>query len=61
MADGTHLVFVWTPSGYVLQEREGDLPEVGSTVEIDGRQQRVSKIGPSPYPADGRACAYLQG
>ena len=61
MNDGSHLVFVWTPNGYVLQERLGELPEVGSQVEIDGRSGRVSKIGPSPYPGDRRACVYLQG
>ena len=61
MNDGSHLVFVWTPNGYVLQERYGELPEVGSQVEIDGQTVRVSKIGPSPYPGDRRACVYLQG
>lgn len=61
MNDGSHLVFVWTPNGYVLQERHGELPEVGSQVEIDGRTERVTKIGPSPYPGDRRACVYLQG
>jgi hypothetical protein len=61
MSDGRHLVFVWTPNGYVLQEREGELPEVGSHVEIDGRTERVTKIGPSPHPGDSRPCAYLQG
>ena len=34
MNDGSHLVFVWTPNGYVLQERHGELPEVGSQVEV---------------------------
>jgi hypothetical protein len=60
MAD-THLIFVWTTAGYRLQEQQGDLPEVGSTVEVEGRPQLVSKIGPSPYPGDARPCAYLQG
>ncbi|MGE5689533.1 MAG: hypothetical protein ACM33B_03150 [Pseudomonadota bacterium] len=59
--EGKHLVFVWSPTGYELREREGDLPEVGSTIEIDGRTERVTKIGPSPYPGDDRPCAYLQG
>ena len=54
-----HLLFVWKPSGYELVEREGDPPSVGATVEIDGRAQRVSKIGPSPLPGDGRRCGYL--
>ncbi len=60
MADG-HLLFVWKPTGYVLEERDGELPLVGSEVELDGdERQKVSKIGPSPLPGDSRRCAYLQ-
>ena len=64
MADGggKYLLFVWKPTGYVLEERDGDPPVVGSEVELDGDEsQRVSKIGPSPLPGDSRPCAYLQG
>ena len=61
MNGGTHLIFVWTPNGYELQEREGDPPEVGSQVEVADRPQRVLKIGPSPLPGDSRPCVYLQG
>lgn len=61
MAEGTYLLFVWTPGGYELQEREGEPPPVGSEVELDGRAERVSKIGASPLPGDQRPCAYLQG
>ena len=58
----THLLFVWRPSGYILEEREGEPPAVGSEVELaDGGRERVSKIGPSPLPGDARRCAYLQG
>ena len=60
MGDG-HLLFVWKPSGYVLVERDGEPPELGAQVELDGeRPQRVSKIAPSPLPGDDRPCAYLQ-
>ena len=59
MADGTHLLFIWSPGGYELQEREGEPPAVGSEVELDGRTERVTKIGASPLPGDGRPCAYL--
>jgi hypothetical protein len=54
-----YLVFVWSPSGYTLHERSGDLPEVGSEVEDGERRFRVTKIAPSPLPGDARSCAYL--
>jgi hypothetical protein len=54
-----HLLFVWKPSGYELVERDGEPPGVGETIDVDGRGQRVTKIGPSPLPGDGRPCAYL--
>jgi hypothetical protein len=61
MAGGTHLLFVWTPTGYRLEERDGEPPAVDDEVELDGRRERVSKIGPSPLAGDQRPCAYLQG
>lgn len=65
MADGNgsgggHLLFVWSPTGWTLQEREGDVPRVGETVEDADRMLRISKIGPSPLPGDRRPCAYTQ-
>ena len=55
-----YLLFVWKPSGYELQEAEGDVPGVGSEVERDDQKLRVSKVAPSPLPGDDRLCAYLQ-
>lgn len=55
-----HLLFVWRPTGYRLEERDGEPPAVGSEVEVEEGAQRVGKIGPSPLPADSRLCAYLQ-
>jgi hypothetical protein len=60
MADG-YLLFVSTPQGYQLHEREGDAPAVGSEVDEDGTRFRVAKVGPSPLPGDARICVYLQG
>jgi hypothetical protein len=57
----TYLAFVWTPAGYELREEHGALPNVGSTVESDGKRLTVLKVGPSPLPNDRRTCAYLQG
>ena len=54
-----HLLFVWKPSGYELVERDGQAPGVGEWIDVDGRGQRVTKVGPSPLPGDGRPCAYL--
>ena len=61
MAD-QHLLFVSKPTGYELMAREGDPPQVGSTVELDGQGGRwfVSRVSPSPMPMDKRPCAYLQ-
>jgi hypothetical protein len=36
------------------------VPAVGSSVEVDDREEQVIKIGPSPLPNDPRPCAYLQ-
>ena len=58
MADG-HLLFVWKTSGYELREQDGDVPAVGSEIEADGQTLRVTKVGPSPLPRDGRQCAYV--
>jgi hypothetical protein len=57
---GGHLLFLWSPQGYLLQERDGDPPDVGSTLEEGERTFRVSKVGPSPLPGDRRPCAYTQ-
>lgn len=58
MAAG-HLLFVWTPAGYELREREGDAPDLGAEIEEDGHTYTVSKVASSPLPGDSRRCAYL--
>jgi hypothetical protein len=55
-----HLLFVWSPSGWMLRERDGDVPQRGATLEEGDAVLRVSKIGPSPLPGDRRPCAYTQ-
>jgi hypothetical protein len=60
-AGGQYLLFVSKPSGYELVERDGEPPSPGTEVELEeGGRFTVSKLGPSPLPDDGRACAYLQ-
>lgn len=57
----TYLVFVWSPSGYSLQEREGEPPKVGEDVEVGDRRLRVTKVGVSPLPGDQRPCVFSDG
>ena len=56
-----YLIFVWSPAGYELREQEGDPPNVGDEVEVDGRSLRITKVGASPLPGDDRICAYSTG
>jgi hypothetical protein len=54
----SYLLFVWSPAGYELREQEGDPPQVGDEVEVDGRSLLITKVGASPLPDDERVCAY---
>ena len=58
-SDTAHLLFVPSPQGYRLAEVDGPAPEPGAEVERDARRFTVTRVGPSPLPADERACAYL--
>jgi hypothetical protein len=54
-----YLLFVPSPQGYRLEERDGQTPERDERVEIDGTSFIVSRVGASPLPQDLRPCAYL--
>jgi hypothetical protein len=57
-----HLLFVPTPQGYRLLQRNGDAPALGETLELPGICAGgliVAKLSPSPLPHDRRPCAYL--
>jgi hypothetical protein len=56
----SHLLFVWKATGYELEERDGDAPEPGAEVELNGTTMTVAKVAISPLPGDDRRCAYLQ-
>ncbi len=56
-----YLLFAWSPAGYELRERSGELPEVGAELEHDGLELVVTKVGPSPLADDPRPCAYTSG
>jgi hypothetical protein len=58
--DSSYVLFVWSPSGWTLQQREGQPPSVGATIENGDTLLRVSKVGPSPLPGDRRRCALTQ-
>ncbi|HEY3921537.1 MAG TPA: hypothetical protein VGL76_05425 [Gaiellaceae bacterium] len=53
-----YLLFVWSPTGYSVSEREGEPPHVGE--EVEGGLV-ATKIGASPFPGDSRACVYSMG
>ena len=56
----TYVLFVSTPNGYELHERDGDPPAVGAEIEEQQSRFVVTKVAASPLPGDGRRCVYLQ-
>jgi hypothetical protein len=60
-AAGTHLLFVPTPSSYLLVERDGAPPSPGAQVDVHeaGARFCVAKVGSSPFPGEPRPCAFL--
>lgn len=60
MTEEQHLLYVWSPAGYTLEERAGEPPAVGSELNVGEARLLVSKIAASPLPNDPRPCAYLQ-
>ena len=55
------VLFAWSPTGYRLHELDGEPPEPGSEVELDGQRLEIVKLGASPLPGDPRLCAYTAG
>ncbi len=59
----SYVAFVPAGDAYRLVECDGPPPYLGQIVEIDGFEEvmlRVSRLGRSPLPFDGRPCAYLE-
>jgi hypothetical protein len=56
--EATSLVFVPGES-YRLVEAEHQAVRRGDSLELDGEEYVVVRIGPSPLPDDDRRCAYL--
>jgi hypothetical protein len=55
-----HVLFVASPAGYRLHQREGPPPAVGDLVELDEGRFRVLRLGPSPLPGDRRRSAFVE-
>ena len=55
-----HVVFVWSPDGYRLLQRDGPVPDRGATLELDEGVHLVLRLGPSPLPGDRRRCAFVE-
>jgi hypothetical protein len=60
VSDERYLLYVWKTSGYELEERDGELPQIGSKLTMQETSLIVSKIAASPLPNDPRRCVYLQ-
>jgi hypothetical protein len=56
----SYVIFISTPNGYEVREREGEPPSVGAEVEEQSGRFTVAKVAGSPLPGDVRRCAYLQ-
>jgi chromosome segregation ATPase len=55
-----HLRFYMTGSGYELTVGEGPPPRMNTVVDrAEHGSGVVTKLGPSPLPADSRCCAYV--
>ena len=57
----TYLLFVWTPTGYLLREQDGEPPKPGDRVEPTRSTSRSSSSASRPLPGDDRVCAFAQG
>ena len=55
----SHLLFGAGAEGYTLVERDGPPPAAGSTLELDGTVDAVTKLAAGPLPGRRDACAYL--
>jgi hypothetical protein len=60
-APDSHLLFVPTPTRYLLLERDGGPPEPGEELDLPdvGGRLVVVKVGAAPFPGEPRPCAFL--
>jgi hypothetical protein len=55
----THVLFVPTPTRYLLLERQGPPPKAGTELSLSEGNFLVGKVGRAPGPGERRACAFL--
>ncbi|HEX4678351.1 MAG TPA: hypothetical protein VH210_03975 [Gaiellaceae bacterium] len=56
-----HFLFAAGSEGYELFERSGPPPSPAERVELSsGREYRVVRVGPAPFPGAPEGCAYLE-
>ena len=55
----SHVLFVPTPSRYLLLERQGPPPDAGAEVSLSEGSFVVNRVGRAPVPGERRACAFL--
>jgi archaellum component FlaC len=55
----THVLFVPTPTRYLLLERQGPPPDAGTELSLSEGSFLVGKVGRAPVPGERRACAFL--
>jgi hypothetical protein len=55
-----HVLFVPSPEGYRLLERDGAPPIRADLLDIEGNRFSVLRLGPSPLPGDRRRCVCLE-
>jgi hypothetical protein len=55
----SHVVFVPTPSRYLVLERQGPPPQPGDALDLVEGSFVVGKIGRAPFPGERRPCAFL--
>jgi chromosome segregation ATPase len=55
-----HVLFAPFAEGYRLVGSDEPCPRPGDVVDAEGHSFVVTRVGRSPFPADGRPCAFLQ-
>ena len=55
-----HTLFVSSPVGYTIVEREGPAPLPGEQIVVDGNAYRARCHRRSPFPNDRRTCVVVE-